>query len=392
MRILLAHPGTQHAPRLARELDQRDLLGEYWTGFALAEDALASRAIRRLAGRVVRGVNPRRLRTTPWIELRALAALKCGGDSHRVLHARNAAFQAAVPTASLAEADGAIGFDTSSWLLAERARQLGKPFWLERTIGHPAVFERLLAGLRRDFPAWAPPAAARPAEVIAAEKREHELAHRIVVGSDFARDTLRETGVPAERIRVNPYGVDWARFANAPQPSASAHPLRFLFAGSLQGRKGVPYLLEAWRRLAPRDAELWLAGSLGVDRALVPDLPGLKLLGQVPHADMPALLSQADVFVLPSLFEGFSLAVIEAVASGLALVVTPNTGAGRILAQPGLGRSVPAGDTDNLVEALHHYVLHPPDRRAVRAAASVLAPSLTWSAYGDRWATLLGES
>ncbi|HKB56921.1 MAG TPA: glycosyltransferase family 4 protein [Lacunisphaera sp.] len=406
MSVLLAHPGTQHAFRLARELDQRGLLGEFWTGLALRDGGMAASLATRgrawplaggLTSRVARGITPSRLHNVAWNEIRALVRMKTTADHLAVIHERNRAFQDAIPDENILRHSAIIGFDTSSWRLAERAGRLGRPFHLDRTIAHPAVFTRLQDVLRRRYPDWFPPAQARPDFLVQAEAAEHRDARRILVGSSFARDSLVQEGVPREKITVNPYGVDWSLFSPrkpAPAPG-SGRPLRFAFVGSHIGRKGLPVLLEAWRALAPQrgDAELWLAGPCGPqEQKLLPALPGLCVLGRVPHAEIPGLLAETDIFVLPSLQEGFSLALLEAVASGLAVIATPNTGAADVLVDPVLGRLVSAGSVDALVAALQHYLAHPPDRQAVRAACVPLQPLFSWEAYGDRWAALLRET
>ncbi len=400
MRILLAHPGTQHARRLARELERRGLLGEFWTGIAVAGDGAVAGLIpgfswfppaKGLRNRIVPGVPAARLRCLPANELRALARLKWGGDPLRIIHERNEFFQDAIPAASLRACDAVIAFDTSAWRLAARAQALDLPCYLDRTIAHPAAFARIERELERLYPDWCPPSPPRPDYLVAAESEEHRLAHRIVVGSSFARDTLIAEDIPVSKIKVNPYGVDWTRFA-VPAAAAATRPLRFLFLGSHLARKGLPILLEAWRALGTRrgDAELCLAGHCGErERRLIAPQPGLRVVGLVPHVDVPALLAKCDVFVLPSLLEGFSLALLEALASGLPIVSTPNSGATDLITTPALGRVVASGSVDALVAALESYTINPPDRAVVHAAALPLAQRFSWDAYGDRWSELL---
>jgi starch synthase len=401
MRVLLAHPGIQHALRLARELERTNLLGEFWTGLALAEHGLAADFVTRLrhlprvkglSNRIARGVPAAKLHRVPLNEIRALARLGRGGDDLRILHERNEHFQRAVPEETLRVHDATIAFDTSAWQLAERTRALGRPLYLDRTIAHPAAFARIETELHRRYPDWCPTPQPRPHYLVAAEAEEHRLARRIVVGGSFARDTLVAEGIPADKVCVNPYGVDWARFAATPPSDRSRRPFRFLFLGSHLARKGLPVLLDAWRALGPRrgDAELWLAGHCGErERALIPTLPGLKLCGLVPHADVPALLAQADVFVLPSFFEGFGLVLLEALAAGVPFISTPATGAVDLPADARLGCLVPTGSTEALLAALEKSLAQPPDRTAVRAAVKAIEPQFSWEAYGDRWATLL---
>lgn len=403
MRVLLAHPGTQHARRLARELESRGLLGEFWTGLALAENGFAAVLVTRfrqlprvkgLSNRIVAGVPAARLRCVAWNEIRALARLSHGGDALRIIHERNESFQDAIPDSSLRDCDAVIAFDTSAWRLAVRTEALGRPLYLDRTIAHPAALVRLEREMHRRYPEWCPTVASRPGYLSAAEAAEHRLARRIVVGSSFARDTLVAEHVPAQKVVVNPYGVDWSRFA-PPPPSTGARPLRFLFLGSHLARKGLPVLLDAWRALGVRrgEAELWLAGHCGErERRLIPGLPGLQVRGLVPHAEVPALFAACDVFVLPSLLEGFSLALLEALASGLPVISTPNSGAADLVTTPVLGRVVAPGAVEELLAALESCLAAPPDRVAVRTAASPLARRFSWEAYGDRWAALLRET
>ncbi len=401
MRVLLAHPGTQHAFHLARELEQRHLLGEFWTGFALSEGSLAAGLVAALPGfrglhnRIVRGIAADKLHTRPRHELHALWQLRRGGDSHRVLHERNQRFQDAIPDEALRRNDAIIAFDTSAWRLALRTQSMARPLFLDRTIAHPAHWQRSSQILAAQYPGWFPPAEPRPEMIAAAEAEEHRLAHRIVVGGAFARDTLLAEGISSAKIAVNHYGVDWDRFAASPVTVANQkRPLRFLFLGSLLARKGVPVLIEAWRALGPRrgDAELWLVGSCGaLERSLIPSLPGLTVKERVPQAAVPALLAECDVFVLPSLLEGFGLVLLEALAAGLPIISTPNTGIVDLLLTPKLGTIVAAGEVEPLVAALSAYLAQPPDRAQIRHAALPLRDKFSWTAYGNRWANLLRE-
>jgi glycosyltransferase involved in cell wall biosynthesis len=402
MKVLLAHPGTQHAPRLAHELDERGALGEFWTGLALAEGGLAAGIARRLgrwpalaglATRIVPGVTPARLHTLPLNELRALRRLRRGDDSPSTLHERNRRFQERIPAAAFRAHDAVIGFDTSAWILGERARRAGKPFLLDRSIAHPAAYARIVAGLNRQYPDWAEAVAGRPDYLVAAEAQEHALADRIAVGGSFARDTLVQEGIAAEKIRINPYGVDWTAFAPPAATGAPDRPFRFLYVGSVIARKGVPVLLDAWRRLALKNAELWIAGGIGPrERRLIPDLPGLKLLGQVPRAQIPGIFAQADVFVLPSLFEGFGLVLLEAVAAGLPLIATPHTGALELLAASAPGQLVAPGSVDELAAALQQWRAEPgAHRAAVARVREGLQEKFSWTAYGDRSVRMLEE-
>src|ERR1700722_1105393 len=128
MRVLLAHPGTQYAAQLAKQLYRHDSLYRFWTGFALCEDSMLERAIRRLTTnppnwlghRIVPGVPANKIRTVPYLEFMALLELRVGREPQIVMHQRNERFQKAIAEADFRESDVVIGFDTSSNILVER--------------------------------------------------------------------------------------------------------------------------------------------------------------------------------------------------------------------------------------------------------------------------------
>src|SRR5260370_22804262 len=229
-----------------------------------------------------------------------------------VLHDRNEKFQRAIAQNDLHQSDVVIGFDTSSNVLADRAAALGKPLILDQTIAHPHTKRRVYDNVRKQFPTWSSDLEIRAANIGAAEEAEHEKARQIVVASSFSQRTLIENGVSKGKITVNPYGVDLGRFSYPPKVSLG-RPFRFLFAGLVSARKGIPLLLETWKTLNPADAKLFIAGPLS------PTAPAEWLYGEhitfldkLPHARLASVMADSDVFVFPSYFEGFALVLLEA--------------------------------------------------------------------------------
>jgi glycosyltransferase involved in cell wall biosynthesis len=97
----------------------------------------------------------------------------------------------------------------------------------------------------------------------------------------------------------------------------------FLFVGTLEPRKNLPSLLEAWREARRHHpVDLVLAGRRREDFAPLPEEPGLHVLGEIPDASLPALYSGALAFVYPSLYEGFGLPVLEAMQCGAPVIAS----------------------------------------------------------------------
>lgn len=154
----------------------------------------------------------------------------------------------------------------------------------------------------------------------------------VVVSSEHVRKkVVKRFGLSPERVTVVPGAVDLSRFRHKHAAKRRSSTRYVLFVGSLQPRKNLGVLLQAWERVARRfrEAHLIISGSGGPvfrKAALPGDLERVRFLGYVPEADLPDLYAGALAFVLPSLDEGFGLPVLEAMACH-APVIAANAGA-----------------------------------------------------------------
>jgi glycosyltransferase involved in cell wall biosynthesis len=151
---------------------------------------------------------------------------------------------------------------------------------------------------------------------------EYELADLLLVLSEKAEETFRFAGFPKRKLFRMSRGVNVDRFHPGKRPEI----FRALFVGALIKRKGVHLLLEAWKALNLRRAELWLAGYPHAEiEPYLKDLPGsVKILGFNERVE--ELYRQSSVFVFPSECEGSAKATYEAAASGLAQITTRESG------------------------------------------------------------------
>lgn len=396
---LLAHPGTQYSYYLARELERRGWLFAFHTGLALKNVSalrkllalLPARAREQLANRWLGDLPAPKVRLHPWEEIRLLIHDRFGGGrSEAALHRRNELFQRSIPEREIRQSNVVVGYDTSSWLLARRVKRINGKFILDQSIGHPVEKERIFGALRDRFPEWNNTAPRKAQAHIAEEIEEQELADLVVVPSSFARRTLTAQGVPEEKIRIIPFGTDLGCFRPA-EASKRSGTIVFLFVGSISARKGVPILLEAWRRMRIDDAELWLAGPGAAPKCATVNLPAsVRFLGRKSRADVAELMRQADLFVFPSFFEGLAQVQVEALASGLPVISTIEAGAEDIVRDGANGFLVPAGDAAILSERM----LQATDRNlldAMRITALAERERLSWTVYGERWAKVLDE-
>lgn len=182
--------------------------------------------------------------------------------------------------------------------------------------------------------------------------QEYEEADGVHVSSDYARRSMLDEGVAAERIACSPYGIDEVRFrppASAPPP----RPFRVCCIGMIGLRKGVLYLLEAWDRLGLPDAELVLGGK--VDREMEPLLArwrgreDIRFAGWVDPAEV---MQRSHLSILPTLEDGFATVVPESMACGVPVVVTVNTGAKDLVREGKDGFIVPIRDPEAIARRI----------------------------------------
>jgi alpha-1,3-rhamnosyl/mannosyltransferase len=140
---------------------------------------------------------------------------------------------------------------------------------------------------------------------------------------------------PSEAVRraaIARFGIDQERVVAVPlaasnhfRPVETPPPVRpyFLFVGTLERRKNIDRLIEAWREVRKsQDVDLVLAGRVRDGFAAPAPEPGLRILGAVPEEDLPALYSGAVACVYPSLYEGFGLPVLEAMQCGATVITS----------------------------------------------------------------------
>jgi glycosyltransferase involved in cell wall biosynthesis len=206
--------------------------------------------------------------------------------------------------------------------------------------------------------------------------REYELADVIHVGSEYSRERFIEHGVPAQKLsRVN-YPID-ARFRPPPRFDDDG-VFRIVYTGMILATKGVPVLIDAFARLNIANAELWLVGgttSRPMRRWMAAARARDKRIHIAPGDPLP-LLQRASAYVHPSYQDGFGYAPMEALACGVPVIVTEDTGMKEHVREGVNGYIVPTGQAEPILQRLEHLAEHPLRGRfdaAAKASASAAA-------------------
>jgi starch synthase len=220
--------------------------------------------------------------------------------------------------------------------------------------------------------------------VVERELEEYALCDLIFVPSSFAMRTFVDKGVPREKLRLNPYGVDLAMFHREPKLDRT---FRVLFAGMVSIRKGLRYLFEAMAGLGRDDLELCIAGAIEPEmRPLMAKYEGsYRYLGAVPRGELHKHYSQASVLVLPSIEEGLALVQAQAMACGVPVIATENTGAADLFTDGVEGFIVPIRDAGAIREKILALYENPAVRDQMGDAALARVTKIGgWDSYGER--------
>lgn len=277
-----------------------------------------------------------------------------------------------------AESDIFHGFDGCSLLSNRRAKMAGASCILDLKIMHPVVANAIM---EEEWNRFHVPPGHYADLLIPRTCAEIAMADRVLVGSQTVFDGCVQAGVEKSKLVLVPYGYDQRVY----KPSSKSDDcFRILFAGTLQLRKGLPYLLEAYRQLRLPDSELLLIGAPTPEiLPLLKEYAGTyRHIDHVPELELHTYFSNASVFVLPSLVEGSALVTYGAMACGLPLVVSENAGS---IARDGQdGFVVPIRDVEALQDRISQLYTNERLRKEMGRSALEYVRNFTWETYYDR--------
>jgi len=382
-RVVQTCGGRFHHFELAKQLYRHGLLSAFYTGYP------------RMATQP--GDYPQAVTHVPlrWeisqMGMRLAARLRDSGagTSWRIAeHMSN--IQDATMCEKLGEADIVVALSGSSLRTARQARARGVTFVCDRGSQHIRAQDELL---HEEYARWGQSFIGVDPRRIAKEEEEYELADAITVPSEFARASYLARGVAVEKVRVINYGVDLDEFRGESQ--AAAGDFDVIFIGNVSFRKGIPYLLEAFRRMRHPRKRLRIVGSVRADFTAWlrrQNLDRVEFSEQVFRPQLRELLLRSHVLVLPSVEDGFGLVVAEAMACGCPPIVSANAGAAEFVVDGKDAFVVPPRDAAAISEALTRLADEPDRRGAMGIAGRESVNRIGgWDEYGDKYAAMLRE-
>lgn len=390
--ILLFHPtGNANVRQAALAFQEAGSLGEFWTCLSWDPDAVINRVLpQRLRGQFARRSFPASVRpfvrTAPVREIARLLVGQPGIDA--VLRGLDKKVAARLHRAQ--NCDLVYAYEDGALETFRAAHDLGIRRVYDLPIGYWRIAQEIYEEEREREPEWAATLTGirDSPEKLARKEEEAKLADRIVVASSFTRQTLAAAGFHA-KVEVIPYG---APPVTQNEIVAGAGNLRVLFVGALGQRKGLSYLLRAMDLLGS-GFELTLLGrkTISYCRVLEAAVARHRWIPSRPHHEVLRLMQQHDVLVLPSLFEGFGLVILEAMAQGLPVITTPHTAGPDLITEGVDGFIVPIRSAEAIAEKLQQLMGDRERLHEMKLAARRRAEGQRWEDYRARLVAMARE-
>ena len=221
--------------------------------------------------------------------------------------------------------------------------------------------EDMVADEEAAFPEFSSAQQRAPANYWAEWQQEIDIADRILVNSEWSKEALLKQGISDSKIEIIPlaYGSLQTSQNSKSYPAAFSkeRPLKVLFLGQVNLRKGVHYLVEALEQLQGKPIQMDFVGPRYVEIPSKYHSAGVHFHGSVSRSTAETFYENADLFILPTLSDGFAITQLEALAKGLPLLVSKNCA--RLVQHGYNGYLLEEISTSNLVKALAYCVEHP---------------------------------
>ena len=412
-RVLLVHPtGNTNVRQAALALVEARMLAAFHTTIAWRPGGLLDRVLpdglrRELARRSYPNMPSELVRSHPWRELVRMVAIRRGWKSlieHETgrfsLDAVSRALERGVAdevrSGSGPGLDAVYAYDACALDVFEEAKRRCIRRIFDQPTGYYRVALEIAEEERELKPEWASTLAGirDSAEKFARKDREIGLADAIVVASSFTAETLKAyPGTISAAVHTIPYGAP--PVGGARVVTRRGEPLSVLFVGQMGHRKGLGYLLDAMDSLdhAGVAAKLTLLGRpLTVPPVLKAAFERHRWIESAPHDEVLRLMREHDVLVFPTLFDGFGLVMLEAMAQGTVVIATPNSAAPDILEDGRDGFIVPIRSADAIAGRLTQLAENRDLLAAMSEAARQTAARRTWDEYRRRLVRVVAEA
>jgi len=395
MKVLLSHSGKQHSYHVAKALDDLGYLEKFYTsGYITSrrlQDVVTKSGNQYWSRRFIRGIHGNKVESNWRFEIKENVYNRIYGQSPETVKAvfdRDTNFDNYI-AGKMHQLKGDLfwGFQGSCFNSLQAARRNGKMTICELSGVHAPTAMRLLKEEETLQPEWSESLKTLnfPDEYYERMISEPHLADIVIGASPFTLQSLHESGISPAKTRLLPLGfeIDHIEFRLKARP---VRPFRLAFVGRITQSKGIRYLLEAIKQFDSRQVELHLIGYVqGSEDELNRYKPYFVRHEPMAQYELFRKYQEFDAFILPSICEGFGLALLEAMAAGLPAITTPNSIGPELIEDDYNGYIVPIRDTNAITLSIRRLLSKSDiELSEMRRNARETAKKFSWDAYGIR--------
>jgi len=403
-KIILSHPlGNQNVRAALKGFNDAGQLAAFNTSIACFPDTLLNsvsnmKPLREIKKRSFDTSLSRLTHVNPTKEIGRLLSSKIGLKSlvkhevgvfsvDKIFHDIDN-FTAKMLVNNKVSANAVYAYEDSALETFKRAKLKGITAIYDLPIGYWRAARRLMQSEVEQRPEWASTMVGFKDSPKKLQRKDDEisLANHIFVASSFTAKTLLDYPGTLPDISVIPYG--FPPVFRDKEYGNNDKPLKVLFVGGLSQRKGIANLFEAVNHLGTKNIELTVVGRKAATdcSALEVELAKCNYIPSLSHGDILALMRTQDVFVFPSLFEGFGLVITEAMSQGLPVITTDRTVGPDVITHSENGWIINAGSTNSLIECLDNILSDRSLLKKCGVAATATASMRSWDNYGKELA------
>lgn len=405
-KIVVSHPnGNANVRYLIKALAGKGLLAHFYTCIALFENSLLFPLfnfgpLREFKKRTFPISAKKYTKQHPFKELVRVVSLKLG-YKNLVMHETgkysvDAVYHdldKVVAKRLTKSVDAVYAYEDGALYSFLSARKKGVICLYDLPIGYWRAMRHMLEVELKNRPEWADTLTGFKDSETKLKRKDDELANadHIFVASSFTKHTLSYYPHALDNIHVVPYGFPAVFNERSYQP-VSGRKIKLLFIGGLSQRKGIANVLEAVEELKD-NVSLTVVGRKPTD-SCIPLNEGLKkhnYIESLPYLDILKLMREHDIFVFPSLFEGYGLVISEAMSQGTPVISTDRTCAADFIEDNVNGWMVKAGNTQSLADKLRYIISSPEEIQKVGRAAMETARKHPSANYGENMVNKITE-
>lgn len=402
-KVTIAVPFQQHSFRAARGLISAGIMNSYYTSvfndnkgiYRILQIILPKNLAIRVKGRNDEIIEPYVHKKAEFLGLLYLAAFRVPVLKKYSLRVRKMLFSSfGKKVANACEKDGSdivIAYDTQAYDLFKKLNE--KHLKIIKVLDMASTSSSTIRSIVDEEMAKGVPFSdslqrhkiAYSDEKCRAYEEEIKLADFLLVPSNFVKNSLLKLGIPEERIIYLSHGVDIEMFTPSYKKYMPGKKIKFLFVGRVEAAKGIYYILEAFRQLQNLNIELIVVGDvLNQREELEAYTSNARFLGLKRRDEMPEYYKEADVFILSSLWEGSSLSMLEALATGLPVIASKYSCAPEVVTEYEEGFVIEPRDIEQLKDRIRWFYNNADKIPEMSVAARKTAENYTWIQYGEK--------